>query len=288
MVELQTVDQVAERIILDVEGLVLSTSFRENEILTAETGESFPLEVRMKQYQRHREEGTAYSEIMYVRVGDKLFIDTRIKGEITPEVREEGEPHIVYIGSAISHFVGHSLLTYAALTSCAVLSTPLENAVVLDLGCADGMQSMLAKKLGAKTVIGVERLAICKTRFGLNVAVNGFDNADFHFIQGDICDPALRGRLPLEDITVVIANLGRHYGRAHTEAVKLLDYFPNATFFIGGGYTGVTGEGIRDIYRTSFITPLLAERGFSTVNQFKENRDDFYSPKIAFISSKNI
>lgn len=173
---------------------------------------------------------------VYVRAGKRMLVDSRVRHRLPEEFKAAHD--IMYLHDFDGAMSEYELIKYSALTLATLDRLELSGEHVLDLGSADGVLSILAARKGARKVTAVDRDPGMERILRSHMAENGmrYGAIDFHAL--DICDiSALCAKLPLDDITVVVANLGPHYGEAHLAAIALLDHIPNARTFVGGGYT---------------------------------------------------
>ncbi len=193
-------------------------------------GEQVPLDLAMYNGDKVGEPG----EVSYVRYGKTALLDSRLRNN---GYLNSFYGNIIWLHnfqSILNEQYAHHL--YTGPTSYLLQSLDLANAHVLELGAADGIQSLVAIKNGAAKSTAVEIDPNWKRVFQAHVGENDFDPEQFKYITGNIEDPDLFKKLPVEEVDIVVANIGPAYGSAHFAAINLLDQLPNARFFIGGGY----------------------------------------------------
>lgn len=90
----------------------------------------------------------------------------------------------IIIEPKMSFGTGHHQTTW--LMTKAIFENDIKNKSVLDVGCGTGILSIVAKKLGAKKVVGfdIDEWSIENSRE--NRKVNGFSKTDIDFYQGTI------------------------------------------------------------------------------------------------------
>jgi ribosomal protein L11 methyltransferase len=90
----------------------------------------------------------------------------------------------IIIEPKMSFGTGHHQTTW--LMTKALFENDVKNNSVLDVGCGTGILSIVAKKLGAQTVVGfdIDEWSIENSRE--NRKVNGFSKTDIDFYQGTI------------------------------------------------------------------------------------------------------
>ncbi len=90
----------------------------------------------------------------------------------------------IIIEPKMSFGTGHHQTTW--LMTKSLFENDLNNKSVLDVGCGTGILSIVAKKLGAKTVVGfdIDEWSIENSRE--NRKVNGYSRLDIDFFQGTI------------------------------------------------------------------------------------------------------
>jgi ribosomal protein L11 methylase PrmA len=233
-----------------------------------------------------------HMRIVYVRVDDLIFLDDKLKNKIPSDLHEQ----IIYLSnfdSALRLQTDHTGLGVYALKNI-----DLENKIVLDLGCGDGVLGLAANYYGAKKVIGIDIEKDDKKKMNKHLEANNLDESIMDFVNVNIRKKnLLLSKIPVEEVDVVVSNIGPEYGRLDYACVSLLDGLPNAESFIGGGYA----EGDRPpewSHNAENIMKKLESRGYNshqrmTVNSL--NKEDFgydlldkikvYTP-LTFISKK--
>ena len=239
------------------------------------SGELVPFEARQ----------TDEKEIDYVRVGNLIFLDHRLKPALPSEILEKFGSDIIWLYNFESAIADVTHLFFAQLSIHALSTLNLKGKHVLDLGAADGIQGLVAHKVGAKRVSSVELNEIYESFYNRHLELNGFPRDDFEFIQGDITKPdSIMEKLDSQKIDVVVANIGPFYkGGVHLDAIRLLDFLPNVQTFIGGAY--VRGRPERD---STHAIELLKSQGYSTnfrELKFRGDGKNFYHQ--AFIVDKD-
>ncbi len=84
---------------------------------------------------------------------------------------------------------------------------------VFDVGCGSGILSIIASKLGAKTVFGVDIDPLAVEASYENIEVNGIDRSQANFMQGDVIGDAdfreamLQAEGSVPEYDVVVANI---------------------------------------------------------------------------------
>lgn len=178
-------------------------------------------------------------------------------------------------GSALSN---RSLIVYSALAAAAVKTIDVKGKVVVELGSADGLQSLIALRNGATAAFAVDIEESHGAFFYENLALNGISRDSALFRACDITDTdTVRSTIPLDCVDVVIANLGPHaiYGNAHMAAIGLLEFMPNARVYLAGGYA------ISEQFNAKGARAALENYGFTNFRRITEGCRD--SPRFAFI-----
>jgi len=234
--------------------------------------------------------------IAFFRVGDLLFLDSCIKRDLQNnnsfcEILEDIKEQVIYLSrlqnSKIARNTHHF---YSIVTSYALTNAGLENSVVLDLGAAEGVQSLVACRMGAKYLIGVDIIETDedeqqkKILFWSNIEVNEMDKERFSYINADINKktifskkPSLIRRLDTDDIDVVIATIGPYYGKTDLSAIDLVPYFKNLKKYILGGYVYPKGHTSKDEQEFNQLFPAkalaqLQSYGFEVTSQFWDRK----------------
>ncbi|MDE5790189.1 MAG: 50S ribosomal protein L11 methyltransferase [Muribaculaceae bacterium] len=147
-----------------------------------------------------------------------------------------------------------------------ILTLPLENKEVIDMGTGTGILAFLAKMRGASKVTGIE---IDRPAYENAVDNALLNNCDVNFIHGDAS--ALKG---LEKADILFANINRNIIlsdlRYYSEALK-----PGATMLLSGFYE----EDIPLIqeeagkYGLSIVSKLISPAGWAAVRLLKRDQE---------------
>ena len=247
--------------------------------------ESVPFESRWKYMgEHHWMDGREVRQMVYVRVGDRIFLDDRLRQDIPKEVRGEGKNNILYLSKFDSSLSDPFLIRYSALTSYAMDCVDLNGKHVLDLGSADAVLGIIANLQGAKiTAVDIDPAMESKLR--RHILANNLDSSDFQFIPADIKSSGFLDGVQ-RPIDMVVANLGPHYEGADMAAIELLGHLPRATTFIGGGYTNPKDpENYYAKYNANTAIGALKQRGFNEFRYVTEGVNDA-CPRLTFIAEK--
>lgn len=108
----------------------------------------------------------------------------------------------IIIEPKMSFGTGHHQTTW--LMTKSLFENDLKNKSVLDVGCGTGILSIVAKKLGAKTVVGfdIDEWSIENSRE--NRKVNGYSRLDIDFFQGTI------QKIDNQSFDLILANINKN------------------------------------------------------------------------------
>ncbi len=222
-----------------------------------------------------------FSRICYVRTGDIIFLDYSFKDKINPELLRALNRNIIYLFDFETSSLGAiSLMRYSALTIHALSCVEVQGKTVLDLGSADGVLSLVAKRKGARKIIAVDNNPDMRDKFYRHISANGMRTSAFDFISEDVRNHNLLMELNLEEVAIVVANLRPEYGSSHLAAIKMLDYMPNVHTFIAGGYN----NNEYDSYSPREAIELLEQKGFKIFGNVVEDEE---IPRLAFIAERH-
>jgi ribosomal protein L11 methyltransferase len=160
------------------------------------------------------------SDFQPVEVGNDLLIKAPF------HTIEKQFKHEVIISPKMSFGTGHHETTY--LMSQQMLQTPMQKQSVLDMGCGTGVLAILASKLGAEKVVGIDIEEPAVENAIENAALNSQEKITF--IAGD------KDVIPNEQYKQIWANINRNV---------LLDQLPlyakhievNGTLYLSGFFT---------------------------------------------------
>ncbi len=178
-----------------------------------------------------------------LRVGDTLFLKQSTQGVLPEDLKEKLEDHVIWLNYMLPQLVGDTYIGYAAGAIYAVnsLGPNLPSTTVLDLGAGEGTLSLVALKQGAKQAYLVDNEITLLTQASTNGILNGVGNK-VQTICADLTDELeIQRRTPLDEVDVVIANIGPHetYGGQEgvvKSAVNLLRLTPKARYVVFGGF----------------------------------------------------
>jgi len=212
--------------------------------------------------------------------------------DLMDELNPSSEDEIVYFANPIV-FANNALVYYSSLTSYALTQVDLKGKTFLDLGCADGISSLVAKLEGARKVIAVDKDYDVFSSLRLNLMINRIGHTDFRFITEDLTNDDLYQRLgsdnywnrtDLDDVDIVCMNLGQgqYDGDPNKAAIALLDHMPNVSHVIGSGYATMQGYGPEE------DVALLQSKGFRKIRWLVAQKPDCEEGRqIGFIAERN-
>lgn len=189
----------------------------------AEQLEDFPLknhpevqvQLTIKEHPKHNWNETWEQNFEPIVVGDQCLV----RAEFHPA---KDFPYELIITPKMSFGTGHHQTTQMMIQL--MLAQQQFPPVVLDMGCGTGVLAILASKMGAGQVMGVDIDAWCIENSVENAARNSC--SDLHFIQGDIGQ--VRGQFDW-----ILANINRNV--LHADLPKLKTHLnSNGKIFISG------------------------------------------------------
>ncbi|MDD5566083.1 MAG: GNAT family N-acetyltransferase, partial [Candidatus Omnitrophica bacterium] len=206
----------------------------------------------------------------FVRVSDLIFLQAEQKDLIIPIIDNGYCNRILFFQSLGSVFCGMSDVYYTAATIMALrtIGEAVGNEVVLDLGTREGVLGIAAiKSLGAKKIIGIERQEGYKRTIAFNSHANGIPHERYQFVCENFAHPkdimqAIGA--DRDEIRIVLANIGPHYGESDLYAIRLLEHFPRAHTFVGGGYVQKEPDGNDFDLGSEKAETALGQLGFVT------------------------
>ena len=230
--------------------------------------------------------------LRYLRIGKTWFLDPSFFPPDSEEVKQIPSGDIIWIapgeeGSKPLHWSHHP---YTASILHALTYAELTGKTVLDLGCGNGLLGVQALKLGASKVIGIDNDGKWESEFNANAKGNGFsDKMDFR--SYDLSSPEKwLSSLDTEAVEVFIANIGPHYGDIDLLSIRLLEKFPNALTFIGGGYVLPLIKGHHSLVPDRAYEELETQ-GFTVTLELKEIIREEGLPekqnRLSFVAAKS-
>ncbi|MFP4403577.1 MAG: hypothetical protein ACLFPJ_04460 [Candidatus Woesearchaeota archaeon] len=227
------------------------------------------------------EYGFINRQCVYTRISNLKFLDDRFKQE---------DNSIIYLYKFKSNINNNTMRDYSASTIYAI--NQIKSNVLLDLGSADGILSLVSNKNNNTKCINVEYDKNWKYLFKQHVKTNEININDFLYLNEDINKNKLKDKIPKNDIDTVVANIGPHYDKTHINAIRQLEHLPNVNTFIGGGYVKYFPKDINDILQATKAYEELKKFGF---NNITEIYGPMYYPNnffktmslLSFIAKKN-
>lgn len=189
--------------------------------------------------------------------GDVAFINSQISG-LLDDLNEKA----ILINEMKGMLMFPTMRLYSMLTSAELSRYDMSDQIVADFGAADGVQSLLASKLGAKAVHAVEQDSLTYGMgryFEEHKKLNELDNISY--VVSEVENKHLDELVPLDEVTLVVANLGPHYNNTHLRIFKQFDKMPNLQTIIFGGYTFSDG-GKKHIYNADETLKKISKSGF--------------------------
>ncbi len=235
-------------------------------------------------YTADRDEKDAFRQQHYARIGDYFFLDHNLQDEVEAELPDAlkgvAQDRVIYLHDFVSVLALKIHNFYSALTAYAMTQVDVKDKHVLDLGCGDGVQSLIALKRGAAHVTAVDTDEELLELFGYHLKANNIDPGKVTLRQADLSDVEFQKQFAT-DIEVVVANIGPHdtYGELlDLTAIQALQYLRRVHTYVAGGYQ----EGI-DVLAPNFAVQALEIFGFSNPRHVYANEDE---PRTAFIMER--
>ena len=180
-----------------------------------------------------------------------VFVDDLVCIRAHFHPKDETIKHDIVITPKMSFGTGHHDTTW--LVSKTMFELDFNNTSVLDMGCGTGILAILAKQLGAKTLLGID---IDEWSIENSIENADINNAtDIVFKKGDA---SLLPTNPTFD--VILANINKNVLKKDLSA-----YFKCLT---NGGYLMLSGFFTIDVEE---LTQLATSIGFTVVSQYSKN-----------------
>ena len=203
---------------------------------------------------------------LYFRIGDLLIVNETLKNEV--ETQAQGLSNIVYMSQNGSRIEESLIHPHSMAVLYAITTLNLDGQNVLELGSADGILSVVSKKLGARYVVAVDKDNEWRTLFESHINTNGIPNTSHSFVVADIEKESPQTYLDNGPIHVVYSTLGPAYGDAEWASIRALDFLPDVHNFILAGYRTESGD-----TSAEKRIALLNEKGFEVTDKviFRES-----------------
>lgn len=165
----------------------------------------FCLSIQKKAYEEKNWNAVWESNFTPVRVGD--FCEIYAEFHDCPE----NVTHEIQIAPKMAFGTGHHETTYMMIEQMSKMD--LTNKSVVDVGMGTGILSILAAKMNAGEVIGIDHEQPAYTNAVEHAEMNG---VEVNFMHGDLTD------LPEKKFDVVLANINRKILLDHADMIKAL------------------------------------------------------------------
>ena len=165
---------------------------------------------------------------------------------------------VVEIDPGVSFGTGHHESTQLIIAEMSKYLKPGDS--VLDVGCGSGILSVIAQKLGAGFITGVDIDADCVAASYSNMKTNGAKKFFGEFMIGDLsADETLGGRIPEHGYDVIFANL----------LADIIMSMPHALYRALKEEGTLLASGIID-FKVDEVRDCLENTGFSTVEVLEQ------------------
>ncbi|RMF07332.1 hypothetical protein D6764_00065 [Candidatus Woesearchaeota archaeon] len=235
---------------------------------------------------------TGMQPVLY-KSGNVAFVDSRLKEEGNKDIadvlrgaEEEGSPLVVYLHEFNSNIAKPTHIPFSLIASYALQNLDLKGKTVLEVGAADGALSLQAAKQGAEKVYAVElgrnpftqeymeREGASSREYHLegkyaelwpaffkeHARHNNVDNIEY--IIGDILNEDTQKNLPLDEVDVIIANIGPTYNDLDLQIIDMFKRMPNLESAVLGGYHEIVTRMKDPILKPDSAYKKLEENGF--------------------------
>ncbi|MFN0204677.1 MAG: 50S ribosomal protein L11 methyltransferase [Bacteroidia bacterium] len=129
-----------------------------------------------------------------------LYLDTFCQVLPSFRVPTDGFTHTIIIDPKMSFGTGHHDTTQSVMRL--MQDIDFQGKIVLDMGCGTGILGILASKMGAKTVIGIDIDPWCYENGQENITLNHITNMEM------ICGVA--ENIPNQTFDIILANINRN------------------------------------------------------------------------------
>ncbi|MFH1847836.1 MAG: glycosyltransferase [Candidatus Omnitrophota bacterium] len=207
----------------------------------------------------------------FLRIGHLFFIDDDEYRKLSPGLKNAIGANAIRIKdfkTSTLNNVRHWRYTMSAII--AMLNSDITGKYVIDAGAGDGMLSLVAARLGARSVHLVEFKEEKLNQARTNLELNGIGN--YSLLNEDLRNTEEIARKIQTDgeETAIVSNIGTWMGLydvTNQDSMQLMRFVPNVTLFIAGGYTApsIFSRDDRD---------HLEELGFSVSSDRAEYTED--------------
>lgn len=204
--------------------------------LIAPKGEKVPFVVRRGNNIDIDIHGYPTCPIGFVQIGDLAIVDSRLKESMPDYLLEQYRGNIIWIWDGKSVFWEPTYLQYSSLAAYGLMSLDLTGKHVVDVGCADGVLSLVSKIRGAARVTSIDCNGDYEQFYLKHIDENGLNNQGLEFIRGNFDDPNVIQRLASDKVDIAVANIGPYSGEGHLDAVRLGAQIPGLHTYINGAF----------------------------------------------------
>lgn len=131
---------------------------------------------------------------------EPLIIDERCYVRATFHADQPQYKYQIVIDPKMAFGTGHHQTTTMMMQY--ILDAPVEDKLILDMGCGTGILAILAAKRGAKKLIAIDNDDVCYLSAIENAALNGIDNMDVHCGGKEV--------IPHYPYDIILANINRN------------------------------------------------------------------------------
>ncbi|MFA6079305.1 MAG: GNAT family N-acetyltransferase [Candidatus Omnitrophota bacterium] len=194
-------------------------------------------------------------DLHFMRIGHLFYVDAKKYRKLSKALRRELGNNVILVRDLKNSMLGKdSFNKFTMTTIITMINSGIEGKHAIDAGAGEGILSLTAAKLGARSVDLIENNERAISQARINFELNGYKEGSYYRIhQSDLRDPTrivdeLKNDIKTPAEGAILSNIGYwHYSANNRHSISLIKALENVvdiTLFVGGGYELNTRAGL--------------------------------------------